>query len=206
MNTTYPYDHFLPKGITKPIFPFSCVNPKNLLPICQDCNGPKSSKLIIYQNNNRANARLLAFSPFSGFDTWENLDFELTNISKPGVSTGGEWKVSFTLKDENLDNDKQLKIEQWKTFYQIEERFSKEITKFVKNWIKEYQEYGKTIDEMIIETEPNKRNIRRVNGILLQNLLFKFLNSNADLMALFSPGIATSQNPAQLLELQANPH
>lgn len=199
LGTIYQYDHFIPKGSKYPIYPFSSVNPKNLIPICQGCNGPKSSKLIIYQDNDRTHARLLAFSPYSGFETWQNLDFKLTNILKPGVNFSGKWRVTFSPKTNGLTPDQISKIHRWRDFYNIEERFSKEIEKCLKIWILELKNKGKTFNEMIIETEPNNINIRRIDSILLQNLLYRFIVSNDSLLSQFDFTENISEDPLNLL-------
>lgn len=199
MNTIYQYDHFIPKGTQFPIYPFSSVNPKNLIPVCQGCNGPKSSKLIIYENSDKTNTRLLTFSPYYAFETWQNLDFEITNIVKPEVNSSGKWSIKLTPKDNGLTTEQIAKINRWKDFYKIEERFSKEIENGMKIWIGEFQFKGKTFTEMITETEPNFYNIRRINSILLQNLLFQFIVANNEIMELFSLEENTSEDPNNLL-------
>lgn len=199
LHTSYQYDHFFPKGTDFPIYPFSSVNPKNLIRICQACNGPKSSRLIIYLNSDRNLDRLLAFSPYSGFNTWENLDFELTNISKPEVNNAGKWNVSLTPKNNGISAENILKIKGWKEFFRIEERFSKEIELRLKNWILNFQIIGKTFEEMIVDTKPTIHNIKYSNGILLQNLLFKFIAANNDILDQFIVSESTAEDPINLL-------
>jgi len=202
LETIYQYDHFFPKGVTNPIYPFSCVNPHNLIPICQKCNGSKSSKLIIYENSNRLNQRLLAFSPYYNFETWENVNFQLSNIIKPGVRDHGTWEVTLSLKDDNLEDDKKLKIQRWNTFFDMEDRYSKEIKKCVNIWILDFKDRGLTIEEMVSETTPTKFNIRRTNSIILQNLFFQYLTNNEEIRNLLTSNISTAENPIDLLIAQ----
>lgn len=203
LSTSYQYDHFMPKGSENPIYPFSSVNPKNLIRICQACNGSKGSKLIIFRNNRRIE-RLVTFFPYSEFETWENLDFVLTNTSKPGVTTSGNWQVTFSPKNNGLTADQILKINRWKEFFKIEERFSKEIELGLKNWVQNFQAMNKTFSQMIIDTKPNRFNIKTINGILLQNLLFEFINSDNEMRNHFDRRVSTAENPLDLLMEQEN--
>lgn len=202
LETISQYDHFFPKGLSFPIYPFSSVNPFNLIPICQRCNGSKNSKLIIYENDNRLNQRLLAFSPYYNFETWENLNFQLTNITKPNVKDYGTWKVTFTLRNDDLEDDKKAKIQRWNEFYEIEDRFSKEIKKCINIWILEYKSKGISIEQMVSETIPTEFKIRRTNSIILQNLFFEYLTINDEIRNLLISNVSASVNPFELLQDQ----
>lgn len=199
LETVTPYDHYFPRGIQNPIYPFSAVNSKNLIPICQVCNGSKSSKLVLYNNFKLSGQRVATYFPYSGYDTWEKLNFNLTKILDPSANNFGKWKVSITLKTDEIEPGYEEKIKHWINFFNIEERFSNDIPVNIGIWIDLFKQQNISIDRMIGECSPTSTNVRRSNGIILQWLFFDFLNNDAVLRSTLLNETNISVNPNDLL-------
>jgi hypothetical protein len=202
LDTIYQYDHFFPKGTATPIYPFSSVNPKNLIPICQGCNGKKSSNLIFYSSSDENKERVVTFFPYSGFETWEHLAFKLTKVTNPSAGNFGVWKVTISIKTTEIAEDYKNKIERWKKFFDIESRYSKELRTNINIWIQLFKEKNITLDEMIKELVPTMTNIKRTNSVILEWLFFDYLKTDEVLKQTLISSTISSTNPNDLLNLQ----
>ncbi|WP_416448393.1 hypothetical protein ACH3PA_01160 [Leeuwenhoekiella sp. A2] len=120
------YDHYLAKSI----YPFSSVNFKNLVPICQKCNSldVKSSIDIISETTG------FVFYPYT-----EN---------HKGIS------ISISVKEDNMDINKikygfaysnpdgnQKEIESWKYIFKIEKRHNNFVRGRIGKWYKVYWKF-----------------------------------------------------------------
>lgn len=205
LNTINPYDHYLPKGTQYPIYVYSAINSKNLIPICTDCNLSKSSKIIIFDNNLITGNRLVTFYPYEQFETWEYLNFNLTLMKPPTVATFGEWRVTININQE-LTPNMVLKINRWKIFFSIENLYSKEIRLKIENWLIEFKEIkekeGITLRDMVATLIPKKSKIQKTPSLILEWLFFQYLENNAQGREIFLPVASTSVNPNDFLRAQ----
>lgn len=115
-------DHYLPRKH----YPFSAINFKNLIPICDNCNESyKNQKdpLIIVRNKGRANEQRIktkAYFPFSEYtlDIAINLNF---TVNYNANLTPEEVEISFNCIDH------QEEVNNWDRLFGIKENYKAEI-------------------------------------------------------------------------------
>lgn len=115
-TTRDPYDHFLPKGI----YPFNSVNPRNLAPMCPQCNS--SYKLgsdpikHIDPINKKAGGRRKAFYSYSAEDPGITIAVALKTKD---VSELRREDIELTFTSQGREEE----VEAWKDVFGIEERY-----------------------------------------------------------------------------------
>ena len=120
------YDHYLAKSI----YPFSSVNFKNLIPICQKCNSldVKSNIDIITETNG------FVFYPFA-----ENHKGILISISINEDNIDID-KIKYGFTYSNPEG-KQDEIESWKYIFKIEKRHNNFVRGRIGKWYKVYWKF-----------------------------------------------------------------
>ncbi|MEL6560102.1 MAG: hypothetical protein AAFQ94_18070 [Bacteroidota bacterium] len=106
------YDHYLPKGL----YPFSAINFRNLVPMCNDCNSAyKLSKDPLY--NKEKKMRRKAFYPFA-----------VNKHPKIEIKLGFKKQFTDDTQPEDLDiqlaaKDADEELSTWNDLFGIEERY-----------------------------------------------------------------------------------
>ena len=106
------YDHYLPKGL----YPFSAINFRNLVPMCNDCNSAyKLSKDPLY--NKEKKTRRKAFYPFAEAEH-PTIEIELNFRKLFSADTKPE-EFDLHIKAKNADEE----LDTWNDLFGIEERY-----------------------------------------------------------------------------------
>lgn len=103
------YDHLAPKSL----YPLLSVNPRNLAPMCMDCNrNNKGSKDVLYTEEGD---RRMFVHPYSSHVT-VILEFEGSVIPQTDIQNEeGSWMVTFNPENENTNN--------WNEVFNIRTRY-----------------------------------------------------------------------------------
>ncbi|MEJ7822790.1 MAG: hypothetical protein WKF85_10740, partial [Chitinophagaceae bacterium] len=150
-------DHYLPKSI----YPFSSLNFKNLIPICEYCNAKyKLGKDTLCETKNKGkksetNTRVKAFYPFSRI----KFDIDIT-IKFVGI------KSVKSIEPENVDIDLQCEgyeqqIATWNRIFGIKENYKAEccteemLLHFEEQYMADMN-YGQTHEQYIEKLKKNK--------------------------------------------------
>jgi hypothetical protein len=140
-DITEQYDHYLPKDL----YPFSSVNFKNLVPICNDCNSlqvKKDDDILLHTGK--------VFYPFDE----KHQPIEITiGIAKNDTDIEKvKWKITY-----KCQQAKNQELTAWKQVYKIEDRHQKHCVGKIKKWHKDYWEYFMDKDTIDAQPDENKR-------------------------------------------------
>lgn len=127
-GTRASYDHYLKRTI----YPFAAVNFKNLVPMCEICNGPtnKGTKDILFTSPARKKRRQVFF-PYSEY-TEVRLDVRCTE--KPSISNKGRWNVATTPK-RSKDVEK---VDTWNAVFNVNRRLKDRLREQNRAWLLEF--------------------------------------------------------------------
>lgn len=141
------YDHLLPKGNS--LYVFNAINIKNLIPIGDHCNSKKSSKNLIFSDDERK-VKCLAFYPYSSppnpYELY-NINLSCTELPSDVNQWKGEWNIDILPIDSN-DLVTQAKIQTWDRIFNIKNRYCEFIKEHLKPLISKIL---KTIDTSILD-------------------------------------------------------
>lgn len=118
-DITEQYDHYL----SKDIYPFSAVNFKNLIPICNDCNS-----ILVKSNDDILRHSGKVFYPFEAKK--KLIDIKLKIIKNDSSNLEKiEWGLAY-----KVDAGKQDELSAWKAIYNVEERHKKHASGWITKW------------------------------------------------------------------------
>jgi|GEM_PF-1411134 len=120
------YDHYL----NKDSYPYSAINFRNLVPMCDTCNkspnkGPKN--MIINENTH---ARRIAYDPYSPVEV-----FEVSLASMDLFGAQCEWQAQAVCLNNNQAFDT------WKLIFNIDFRYSNHVDSSYERWLKNFNAY-----------------------------------------------------------------
>lgn len=154
---TDQYDHYL----SKDIYPFSSVNFKNLIPICNDCNS-----LQVKSNKDIINVTGKAFYPFNDKHKPINIDISMSK-NDPELEKL-EWDINYV-----CEVGKEHELIAWRNIYKIDERHKNYCKGNFSSWYKKF--YEDFSDPDTIQDNPNEE-IRKRNYLRIKKKsnLFEF--------------------------------
>lgn len=135
-----PFDHYL----TKSLYPFTSLNFRNLVPICEKCNGNayKGKKNILYNEDKKTPERVKAFYPFRYHTPSIQLSFKFRNPYKADYEPTD---FDLTLRCDEAPQE----TDTWNRIFQIEKRYkafccSDEMLAIVENQFLAWKSKGMT--------------------------------------------------------------
>lgn len=137
------YDHFLPRRY----YPLGTVNFRNLVPMCDRCNGAsgKGSKDVLFTDKTRAKRRRFLY-PFA---TNGGVELKTTCTKRPTPGNLGAWKISAKA----IRNTEKTQVEGWVSVFGIDARYRARIRQGMEIWVKDFlntKRYTKvpTVDQL----------------------------------------------------------
>jgi hypothetical protein len=121
------YDHLLDIGS----YPFSAVNFKNIVPICEKCNSKfKHIKPLLVDDNGK---RRKAFHPYLQQVDLHRIIIECPDkLPKGSKDDSVKWTITFVAFNQNQNEE----INTWVTVYKIDERYKEIVINQYDSWLK----------------------------------------------------------------------
>lgn len=160
---TDQYDHYLPKDL----YPFSSVNFKNLVPVCNDCNSiqVKSDDDILSHTGR-------VFYPFD--ESHQPIEITISIKSNAPELEDIEWKIDYSCQ-----TGKTAELTAWKAIYKIESRHMTHAKGNVISWHKRMHDYleSKSIKKIMPDIENRKTAylVSKENGDVIEHEILEQL-------------------------------
>ncbi|MEY4904001.1 MAG: hypothetical protein RLZZ292_1816, partial [Bacteroidota bacterium] len=167
------YDHYLDKAT----YPFSAVNLRNLVPMCDTCNKSlKGSKNMIVDNKGE---RVTAFYPY---DPPPELEFKLSCTQSPTFDNKkGKWQVDIMPK--TTDPVVEQKISTWKRVFNIANRYAEYVQELLQKWWNNFTSIKDWENEIIrllenIRDGSHPFQIKSMVGFIPEKIFYEYLFDN----------------------------